>query len=97
MSDLPAAVDRDQSVVDVQRPEQRPYVFGDLLSIEITRERSMDVVQVAAFDNQHGPDVFFALKEVPAIGGFRAQETRQIEGVIRVGKDEKIFFRSAHL
>ena len=52
---------------------------------------------VTAFHNQHGPDVFFALKEVPAIGGFRAQETRQIEGVIRVGKDEKIFFRSAHL
>ena len=53
MSDLPAAVDRDQSVVDVQRPEQRPYVFGDLLSIEITRECPLRCPGCYAYDDAH--------------------------------------------
>lgn len=96
-SDLFTAMNGDEGIVHVERPKQGPYVTGDLLRVELTGERCVNVVQLFALHDKHRTDVFFALKEMPAVGRFRTKESRQFQGVIGVGKNKEVFLRTTVL
>src|SRR2546425_13247019 len=96
MRDLLAAVNRDERVVNPQRPQKRSNVARDLRPVEFACEGRVDIVHLSGLDDQHRADVFLALKEMPAVGCLRADETREVQRVVGIREYQEVFFGTTH-
>src|SRR5215510_1386478 len=53
-------------------------------------------MHLSGLDDQHRAYVFSALEEMPPIGRFRTDESREVKSVVGIRKNQEVLFRTTH-